>query len=183
MIATKKCPNCGLDNDIGRSVCANCTTALTEYGKQVGMANDFERRLTKQVDALDDRPKVVHAMAIFTALLALPLFGDVINSFRNVPKPDPENINAITSAFAALGPIFHAVVFIPLAIALIVLAFFTWTQRPWTWMVNLVALGVTAAVIVVQFHFHLSMFIGLALIGTLAYLWLQPHTKAWFGLS
>jgi len=183
MIATKKCPNCGLDNDIGRSICENCTTPLTEYGKQVGMEGEFERRLTKQVEALDDRPKVVYAMTAFTALLSLPLLSDVIYMFRHEPKADPENVNAMATALASLGPIFHAVVFIPLAVALIVVAFFTWTQRPWTWMVNLVVLGITAVVVFTKYHFHFAGFFWLAVIGTLIYLWLRPRTKAWFALT
>jgi hypothetical protein len=183
MNATKKCPNCGLDNDIGRSICANCTTPLTEYGKQVGMEADFERRLTKQVEALDRRPPIVTAMAILTALLSLPLFGDVIGQFQHVAKPDPENVNAISSAFTALGPIFHTVILVPLAIALLVLAFFTWTQRPWTWMVNLVVLGLASLVVLMNFHLHLPAILWLLMAGAFAYFWTRSETKAWFGLD
>jgi hypothetical protein len=182
MNETKKCPNCGLDNQIDRSICDNCYTPLTAYGKQVGMVNDFESKLTKQVEALDERPKVVHVMAAFTALLALPLLARVISGFRHQPTADPENVNAITTAFAAIGPLFYAVIFIPLAIALVVLAYFTWTQQPWTWTANLVVLGLTALLVLLIFHLSLAALFWLAVLGTLTYFWLTPDTKAWYGL-
>jgi hypothetical protein len=146
------------------------------------MAGNFERRLSKQVEALDERPPIVHVMAAFTALLTLPLFADVIHQFRHQPQADPENVNAISTAFAALGPIFHTVTLIPLAAALLAVAFFTWTQRPWAWTVNLVIVGITVVVMFTNFHLQLPMFLWLILTGTLAYFWTRPRTKAWYGL-
>ena len=183
MIATKKCPNCGLDNQADRSICENCTVALTEYGKQVGMADDFERRLAKQVEALDERPATVTVMAVFMGLLALAPLAKVIGQFQHHVKVDPENVNATASAFAAIGPIFYAVTLIPIAVALGALAFLTWTQRPWTWMVNLIVLGITVIVMFVNNGFHLPTLLWLALTGVLAYFWTRARTKAWFALA
>jgi len=183
MIDTKKCPNCGLDNPIDRSICENCTTALTAYGKELGIPEDYTRKLASQVDALNERPAIVTVMTIFTGLLALAPLAKVIGQFRHQATMDPENVNAISTAFAAIGPIFYAVILIPVAIGLGVLAYMTWTQRPWTWMVNLAVLGVSLLVMFINYHFQFPTFLWLALTGVFAYLWTRPGTKAWFALT
>jgi hypothetical protein len=183
MIATKKCPNCGLDNQADRSICANCTVPLTAYGKEVGMADAFDRRLAKQVEALDARPPIITVVTIFMGLLALVPLARVIGQFRHHAPADPENVNAISTAFAAIGPIFYAVTLIPITIALGALAYFTWTQRPWTWMVNLVVLGISAVVMFINYHFHLPTFLWLVLVGVFAFFWTRPRTRSWFALT
>jgi hypothetical protein len=165
-------------------MCENCNTPLTAYGGQVGQEENFKRRLATQVSALDVRPPAVIAMVVFYLLFTLfwPLRG-VVSAFAARPHLNSEGTNYIGAAFGTLGPIFACVTLLPIAVLLCGLAYFTWAQRPWTWMAGLVGLGVAVVVTALQNGLGaLTILIGIVAV-TIAVFWTQARTRAWFGLG
>lgn len=183
MIDTKTCPHCGEANDPGRATCVNCGTPLTAYGGQVGQNDNFERKLAAQVKALDTRPLVVSAMAIFQLLFALfwPV-AVVMASFAAQPHTNAEGTNYLAAAFGAIGPFFVSITMLPVAVLLCFLAYASWTQRPWAWSVALGVPALAVMVAYVRYGFGLWLFVWGGAAVVLTYLWLQSRTKNWYGL-
>ena len=181
---TRTCPHCGQLTDASLAICENCNSALTAYGGQVGQEERFERRLAGQVSALETRPPAVIAMVVFDLLFALlwPL-RSIVNAFAVRPHLNAENTNYLAAAFGTLGPIFACVTLLPIAVLLCGLAYFTWTQRPWTWMVGLVVLGAAVVVSGMQGGFGMVTILMLLLAGGIAAFWTDRRTRAWYGLS
>lgn len=184
MANTKQCPNCGLENDSGNAVCANCQTPLTAYAGQL-RGEAYQGRLAAQVERLETRPPAVIAMVVF--LIAFTLFwplASVISAFLHREGLNAEGTNYVASAFGAIGPILTAIFLIPVSVALGVLAWMTWTQRTWTWNADLVALIAFAVFACIRYPvYHFLTFLWVILAAALAFLWFRPATKAWFGLS
>ena len=181
---TVKCSHCGDLNEVGNAICKNCLTPLTAYGGQVGQARNFDGKLAAQVAALDERPPIVIAMTIFSVAFALlvPLWS-VVKAWRAQPHVNEEGTNAIQAATGILVPLFQTVVFLPIAIALCVIAYFTWTQRPWAWTANVVILGLIAVLAVVSYGLSLPAFVWIGVAGIVACLWYQQPVRAWFALG
>jgi hypothetical protein len=184
MAETQQCPHCGTPNDIGRSLCENCQTPLTAYAGQLhGQA--YQGRLAEQVALLNTRPPVVVGMTVFHVLLVVfwPL-ARVVGAFASRQQTNAEGTNYIASAFSSIGPILQAIVFVPIALALIVLAWATWTERTWAWTVNAFALAAFALFAILKYpsaHLQAILYVGLA--GGLAFFWFRPQTRGWYGLS
>jgi hypothetical protein len=183
---TQQCPNCGHVNESGRAVCANCQLPLTAYSGQV--SGDFESsrgKLAQQVSRLNVRPPIVAVVALCDLLFALfwPL-AYVVNDFANRPRLNGEMTNYLGSAFGAIGPFLHAIVLVPIGLALIGLAWATWTERAWAWSVN--AIGLAAFVLLSLRNFGVApimTIIWVVLAGGVAFVWFRSETKAWFGMD
>jgi len=184
MADTRQCPNCGTANPVGNALCSNCHTPFTAYAGQI-TGERYQGKLAGQVSDLETRPPGVIGMAVFNVLLALfwPLWR-VIAAFAAKQTTNAEGTNYLQSAFGTIGPMLLAAFLIPVAIALGILAWATWTQRTWTWNVNAVVLGIFGVVALFQFPAaHAVACLKLAVVVVLGFLWFQAKTKAWFGLS
>jgi hypothetical protein len=160
-------------------------TPLTAYAGQLA-GETYQGKLASQVEALDRRPLVVAVLAVLNILVALLALGYAIHSILSTHHEGEEAY--LANAFNAIGAFMIALVLVPIAIALIIHAAATWTQRTWTWNSNLAFLGVIGLFQLTQFRYpgfgiHLLAVILLALAGGLAYLWFRPQTRAWYGLS
>lgn len=185
MADTRQCPNCGAVNDIGFSMCQQCLTPLTAYAGQLA-GETYQGKLAAQVDALNHRPLVVAALAVFNILLALSAVGYAIGRILSTHHQGEGAY--LANAFSSIGAFLVALVMVPIAIALVIHAVATWTQRTWTWNTNLALLAVFGLFQLTQFHtpgfgMHLLTVLLLALAGVLVFLWYRPQTRAWFGLS
>lgn len=181
---TIQCKHCGDSNDIGNAICANCLTPLTAFGGQVGQANNFDGKLAAQVAALDERPPIVTVMTIFSVLFALTVpVWSVIKAWTARPHVNEEGTNVIQAATGTLVPLFQTVILLPVAIALCIIAYFTWTQRPWAWTANVVILGLIVLIAVVLYGLSLPTFFWLIVAGVVAFLWYRQPVKAWFALG
>lgn len=127
---TIQCPNCGTPNDTGAALCKACMNPLTAYSGQL-KGETYQGRLVKQVAYLDTRPPAVIAMTVLDIVFALfwPL-RMVFASFAARQTTNAEGTNYVASAFGTIGPILSAILLIPAAILLGVVAWAAWTQRP-----------------------------------------------------
>ena len=181
---TIQCKECGVVNGVGNAVCVNCHRPLTAYGAQIGQEENYAPRLSTQVEALEERPPVVAAIAVFHVLfaLAVPLWT-VIATWTARPRVNDEGTNAIQSAAGTFVSILQTITLLPVAIALCLLAYFTWTQRTWAWMANAIVLGLLVLLTFILHRFAPVTFIWAGLAGGFAYFWFQKPIKAWFGLE
>lgn len=176
---TIQCPNCGTPNDTGQSLCKACMNPLTAYSGEL-KGETHQGKLAGQVAYLETRPPAVMAMTVLDVVFALfwPL-RKVFTSFAARPTTNAEGTNYVASAFGTVGPILAAALLIPVAIALVFVAWATWTQRPWAWMVNLGVLIVFALLNLKPSP--VALFAVAA--GVIGVLWMMPRTKGWYGLS
>jgi hypothetical protein len=160
-------------------------TPLTAYAGQLA-GESYQGNLAAQVEALNRRPPMVAVLAALNILVAIFALGYALHSILSTHH---EGEGAyLANAFSAIGAFLVAIVLVPIAIALIIHAAATWTQRTWTWNSNLALLAVIGLFQLTQFRtpglgIHLLAVFLLALVGMLAYLWSRPPTRAWFGLS
>jgi hypothetical protein len=184
MAETRQCPHCGLENDLGRSLCANCQTPLTAYAGQLQGAA-YQGKLAAQVERLETRPPGVVAMVVFIVVIVVfwPL-ASVVTAFLHREAINAEGTNYLASAFGALGPLLTALVMIPIACVLSWLAWATWTQQTWTWNAN-AGLLIGFAVFALSRHavYQNMTYVWIALAVVLGFFWFQSATRAWFGLS
>src|SRR5262245_57107942 len=113
---TQQCPHCGTPNEIGLARCANCQSPLTAYAGQVtGLGEAEQGRLAEKVKLLNTRPPVIGAMTGFDIFVALfwPLAA-VVHAFAVRPTVNAEGTNYIGAAVGSIGPIFTAMLCIPL---------------------------------------------------------------------
>jgi hypothetical protein len=179
----QQCPNCGYMNDSSHAVCANCNTPLTAYGGQVTGEPFDDGKLAEQVARLEDRPAAVTAIVVFDTLFALLWpFAYVLGGFLNARTPNVEGPgNAITAAFSLLGPLLSMLVLLPFGIALLVLAWHTWNQRPIAWGLNVATLALFGLLCLRAFP-GLKFWLFLPATVVLALFWLRSDTKAWYGM-
>jgi hypothetical protein len=131
---TQQCPHCGTVNEVGRARCANCQSPLTAYAGQItGLEESRQGRLAEKVRALDTRPPVIGVMVAFQGFLALWSLWAVLSAFTARPRMNAEGTNYIGAAVGSIGPLFTAIVLIPIAIALGINGWGIWTQQPWGW--------------------------------------------------
>ena len=184
MADTVQCKHCGEMNDTTTATCRNCHTPLTAYGGQVGQAENYVTRSDMQIEALDQRPPLVIAMTVFNVLfaLAVPLWS-TIAAWHGRPKVNEEGTNAIQSAAGTIVPIVYTLTLLPVAVALCIVAYFTWTQRPWAWTANAIVLGGMGLLALVLHGFTLPAFLWVGIIAAFAYFWFQSAVRAWFALD
>ncbi len=176
---TIQCPNCGTPNDTSAALCKACMNPLTAYSGEL-KGETYQGNLVKQVAYLDTRPPAVIAMTVLDIVFALfwPL-RRVFANFANRPTTNVEGTNYVASAFGTIGPILSAILLIPAAIALGVVAWAAWTQRPWAWMVNL---GVLVLFALLNLRPNPTALFAVAAI-VIGVFWMLPRTKGWYGLS
>jgi hypothetical protein len=180
----RQCPRCGTINGAARSLCENCQSPLTAYSGQL-QGEEYEGKLADQVERLAARPAAVYAMAAYLAFVALgwPL-RFVLLAFMAQAHLNQENTNYLASAFGAIAPILASIVFLPIAIFLLWIAWSAYTQQPRAWMLSLISVGLFAAYTAIRFteqKVWAAVWIVLSVV--VAATWTRPSVKAWFGLS
>jgi hypothetical protein len=176
---TIQCPNCGTPNDTSAALCKACMNPLTAYSGEL-KGESYQGKLVKQVADLETRPVSVIAMTVLDVVFALfwPL-RMVITNFANRPTTNAEGTNYVASAFGTIGPILSAILLIPAAILLGIVAWAGWTQRPWAWAANFAVLIVFA---LLNLHKSPAALFAVAAI-VIGVFWMMPRTKGWYGLS
>lgn len=176
----KTCPHCGTSNRAGRALCAQCNFPLTAYAGDL-TGESYQGKLAGQVALLEQRPPVIPIVAVGLVLLAIvgPLLT-AARAFQTQPKVNEEGTNYVAASFGSVGPIMQAFVLVPVALLFLVVAWGIWTQRPWGWPAGLVTLGLLAVRSVLSITALPSLLLLIAC-GVLAWFWLRPTTKAWFG--
>jgi hypothetical protein len=183
---TVQCKFCGEVNEVGSALCANCKSPLTAYAGEIkGLSAEEKARMAARVARLKRHPPAVYALTVFNALFALfwPL-AFTLGGFMARERVNSEGTNYLAAAFGAIGPFLTALMLIPAGLALIYLAWATWSQRSWAWMANLGSLALFAFLALRQFSSAplLALF-WLFVAGALTVIWLRPETKVWYGLS
>lgn len=179
---TQKCPHCGTPNDSGNAFCENCNTPLTAYGGQIdGSYHSDQGRLAQQVALLGGHPPVVVAVVIFDILFALfwPV-AFVIHQYTGAGQVNASGSNYIFAALSMVGPVLFTFTLIPIALACLYLAWATWTQRPWAWLINTGVLAAATVVFVMNYP-AMKAIVFLILVAGIALFWFRPATKSWFG--
>lgn len=182
---TQQCPYCGTVNEISLARCSNCQSPLTAYAGQItGLEESGKGRLAEQVKAVEIRPPAIGAATGFNIFVALfwPLAA-IIGAFASRTRVNADGTNYISAVVGSIGPIFTALVMLPLTLALVVVAWGTWTQQTWAWKANAVTIVGFALLMLTRIGSAPISLIWLIGSGALAYLWFQPRTRAWYGLD
>lgn len=180
---TITCKNCGMVNDTGIARCVQCSTPLTAYGGQIN-GERYEGNLAAQVALLEKRPLMVSLVTGFHIFFALfwPL-AFVIGSFSTRVKVSEDQTNYLAASFGSLGIIFAFITLIPLAVALFVVAWGAFTQRPWGWFASMVSMGVFLGWEVL--HLKSAPLFSLLWVAVMAVgiaQWLKAEVKGWYAL-
>ena len=178
---TQQCRYCGTDNKVGDALCKSCKSPLTAYAGQItGEASGNQEQRQREVALLSSHPLSVKLMVGFQVLYALmgPL-AKVIRGFASQPKVNEEGTNYVSASFGSVGPILTALFLVPIALALFVLAWGTWTQRSWAWIPSLVVVILVGVGAALSFSFLSVFWIGMA--GVLLFFWFKPEIRKWFG--
>ncbi len=178
------CQHCGTANDAGNAACVNCQRPFTAYAGQIGQVENYEGKLAGQVAALESRPVAVTALSALCLLFALagPLWS-VIAAWSGRTRVNADGTNAIQAATGIVVPIFQSVLLLPAAIALCMIAYFAWTQRPWAWTAGAATLGIIALLALILHGLTFVTFFWIILAAGIAYGWFQQPVKAWFALE
>jgi hypothetical protein len=178
---TRMCPHCGEMNEISLSLCRNCQSPMTAYaGDLRGQDHPAAEQRARKIDSLQRVPPGAMVAAGFDVLFAVawPLRA-VVQTFMARPTVNSEGTNYIGAAIGSVGSIFTAIVLIPIGIALIVLGWFTYTQRQWAWSAN-----VAAAILFLLlgfWHYSGLSYISLIIGGAVLFFLYTPVTRRWFG--
>ena len=164
-------------------------TPLTAYAGQL-TGETYDGKLAKQVAALNVRPPAVMVMAVFHVLFALFVPVAIFVSFlpgKASSNPDDMYQSSMSTAFHSIGAVVVGLVMLPLAGALIWLAWATWAQRTWAWTAAFAPLIVFVIMLCTKFSVpstpaHVTASMSLLLVAVLLLLWYRPATRAWFGL-
>ncbi|MCW3099080.1 MAG: hypothetical protein JWL77_4698 [Chthonomonadaceae bacterium] len=176
---TIQCPNCGTPNDTAAALCKACMNPLTAYSGEL-KGETYQGNLAKQVVHLETRPPAVIAMTALDIVFALfwPL-RMVFANFAARQTTNAEGTNYVAAAFGTIGPILSAILLVPAAILLGVMAWGAWTQRPWAWMANF---GVLIVFALLNLRPTPTALLAVAAI-VIGVFWMMPRTKGWYGLS
>ena len=160
-----------------------CSSDLTAYGGQIN-GEKYEGKLASKVALLETRPRIVSAVAGFHIFFALfwPL-AYVMGSFGSRVKVNEDQTNYLAASFGSLGIIFSFIALIPLAVALFVVPWGTWTQKPWGWFASLISMGVFGGWALV--HLKSSPFfsiIWIALMVVCVIQWYKEEVRGWYAL-
>ena len=177
---TRKCPHCGVVNDIDNAYCVNCNTPFTAYSGQLD-GEAYNGKLAQQAALLNTRPVAVTGMTLFILLFAIfwPIFG-LIHAYASHQAVNSGLTNYIGSAVSMVLPVLLTFVLIPCALALFYVAWATWSQASWAWLVDALILSVCAICCLLTLS-SFKAIIFLILAAVLAGLWFRRETKAWFG--
>jgi hypothetical protein len=178
-----RCPNCDTANDEGEAICANCAEPLTAYAGQVsGLVDD---RTRARAQRLAVRPAVVVPMALLDLATAfLWPVATLMGMLRASPTLNAEGTNYMGHAFGALNVALNAAILVPVALALVAIAWGTWTQKSWAWPANAVLLGLLIASALLSLPAGvLWSLVRLAVLGAAAYHWFRPAARSWFGYA
>ena len=180
MLETKTCPGCGTANDISRALCEVCSTPLTAYSSELP-AEDLERKvsLKKEAMKLTRHPSAVLVMVGFQSFIALLLLSKVFASIASRQQVNAEGTNYIGAALGSIGPVFTAIFLVPAALAVLFLAFQTWSQSSWAWMAGTV-FAVACCLLGVWLFGGFAILCVPAIIALLIF-WNQPACKKWYG--
>jgi hypothetical protein len=178
-----RCPACEAQNADGDAFCANCAAPLTAYAG-ASVADADPARSAQRLAQLNTRPPIVLASAIADMLAALWAVGVVVRAAASRPALSEDAVNYVGHAFGGLSAVLVAAAMLPLAAALAALAWGAVTQRTWAWIGNAALMGVAMLV-------GLSRMKGAPIVGfpivamsaCLAYVWLQPATRRWYGID
>lgn len=181
---TIQCKHCGEMNDTTTSVCINCNTPLTAYGGQLGQEENFTRKLSTQISALDHRPRIVDGAVVFQALwaLAVPLWT-VVRVWATRPQVNEEGTNGIQAAGGIFASIIQSFLLVPLALGILFVAYSTWTQKEWAWKANHAVFAVIAVTPILLQGFVPATWFWIVLVVVFEILWNRSGVKAWFALE
>ena len=178
-----RCPHCATDNEEGAAVCENCDTPLTAYGGQVTGA--VSEATLRKLERLAVRPPVVPMAAALDVLLVVvgPLWT-LVGRFAARPAVNAEGTNYAGAAFGAVGVLFSAIVLVPVAVALAVVAWGVMAHRTWAWTAQAFLLLVVAVIgltgwLVPSLFLRLLLSAGAAVVG---YLWVKEDARQWYGV-
>jgi hypothetical protein len=178
-----RCPHCAIENDDGIAVCLNCNTPLTAYGGQL-MGAVSEETLRKAAK-LAVRPPVIPMAAALTVALAVlgPLWA-LAGRFVARPAVNAEGTNYLGAAFGAVGVVFAAMVLIPIAVALGVVAWGVMTQRTWAWTGQAIVLLIIGVIgftgwLVPSVFLRILLSTAAVIVGVM---WMQRDTREWYGV-
>lgn len=176
-----RCPSCRAENEDGAAFCAQCAAPLTAYaGSAVADADPSRtaRRLAEQ----SSQPAITPVMAAADIAGAIWLALVAIRAVVTRPGLSEDATNYIVHAFGGLHAVMIAALVLPLAAGLLLLAFGCLTQRSWAWYGNAAILGVAALLVLTRYSIR-SFVSVLAFAGivALAYAWLQPAVRRWYG--
>jgi hypothetical protein len=175
-----RCPHCAVDNDEGLAICRNCNTPLTGYaGNVLGYVS--AETLAKAAK-LRVRPHAVPVMVIYAVLIALfgPI-GAVLSKIAGRSNLNAEGTNYMGPAFSAVGIAFTAMFMIPLAGAILFVAWGVWAQRTWAWTAGAFLLGIIALLGVTGMVGGLTRIIAVVSAVIIGILWFQRDCREWFG--
>ena len=176
-----RCPHCAEDNPEGVAVCLSCGTSLTAYGGQVmGGGSEVTRAKLARIAV---RPAVVPVMAAFIALVAVagPLWS-VLSRFLSRPEINREGTNYVGAAFGAVGVALVALFLVPLAVAILVVAWGILTQRTWAWGAGVLVLAGTFMAGIVGYFFGPPLkYVVMVVCIALTVMWFRNDAREWYG--
>src|SRR5207237_9316352 len=124
------------------SVCAFCGEPFTAYAGQ--LTGEASEATLAKLRRLSYRPPVISAVAGLDVLLAVfGPFGAVLGRYANRTVTNAEGTNYAGAAFGAVGIAFMALFMVPLGLALLYVAWVTWTRGSWAWSANVIVLAGT----------------------------------------
>jgi len=131
-----RCPQCNTDNPEGAALCAGCAAPLTAYAGAVSADVNSER--LAQLERLRVRPPAVLALVGYDVLvLTLGPVRAVMESLRAQPALSPDQTNYIGHAFGAVSTALLSLVMLPVAIGLLLAAYWAWTERSAGWWASM----------------------------------------------
>ncbi|NLH99170.1 MAG: zinc ribbon domain-containing protein [Chthonomonadales bacterium] len=176
-----RCPSCRADNEEGAAFCATCAAPLTQYADRAIVDADPERT-ARRLAELGRQPAVVPVMAAADITCGIWFIASAFRAILSRPRLTEDATNYLVHAFGGLQAVLVGAVMLPIAAGMFVLAFGCITQRSWAWYANAGILGIAALLALSRYSVHrfVSMAAFAAVVG-LAYAWLQPAVRRWYG--
>ncbi len=177
------CKHCGEAVDLSRSICDNCGHALTKYGGQVGMQEEFDRKLQGQVDQLSGRPLWVTWMTVMLLLSVLmwPV-RSVLQAWGGFEHSSAGGGQYMVHAVSILIPLFDTALLVPVAVLLLLLARLVWMQQALGWRAAPAALAVCLFAVGAVWGWGLGAVWAAGALVCLV-MWFQNTVRAWYGLN
>ncbi|MBM3494652.1 MAG: hypothetical protein FJX72_10120 [Armatimonadetes bacterium] len=177
-----RCQACEVENDEGAAFCAGCAAPLTAYGGAYAAEAD-PARTAQRLAELDRRPPAVNAVAVLDVIAAMWPLWATARAALSRPRLTEDAVNYVSHAFGGLSAVLTAAVMLPLAAALIGLAWGTYTQRAWAWYANACLMGIALLAALGRFGAdRFGAMVMLVASVTIAYGWLQDPVRRWFGV-
>jgi TRAP-type uncharacterized transport system fused permease subunit len=176
-----RCPACKAENDEGAAFCAECAAPLTAYAGSA-VADADPARTARRLAEVSRRPAVAPVMAAVNILGAVWFAISALRALAARPSLSEDATNYLVHAFGGLQAIVLAAFMVPMALAMLLLAWGSLTQRAWAWYGNAALLALAALVTLSRYSIHRLLWV-LAFVGVvaLAYGWLQTPVRRWYG--